>query len=242
MALLLRYMFTPWSGDRVTDHRLLGRTLQIFYDGAIISGPSLQGGLVGTSQALKVTLSPLTLDERARVWYAISKPYRLSVTYEVRVVNLDALTVEATTPVSRADRPLCRPGHRPMTTWRTVPVDEKWLFSPIGLRLVDDGHGAVGRRQGDARYPRPEWHLAPDRSQGSANTRRGDHLSRTGTTRGRNGCAAASVPRPTDGGPLRSLLSGAVGCRSVHRVPVERQQPAGPDRARGDQYITVTRP
>jgi hypothetical protein len=101
MALLLRYMFTPWSGDRMTDHRLLGRTLQIFYDGAIISGPSLRGGLLGTSQALKITLSPLTLDERARVWYAIEKPYRLSITYEVRVVNLDALTLDAATPVSQ---------------------------------------------------------------------------------------------------------------------------------------------
>jgi len=54
----------------------------------------LQGQLAGTNQALKVTLSPLTIEERARVWYAIQKPYRLSVTYEVRVVNLDAISSE----------------------------------------------------------------------------------------------------------------------------------------------------
>jgi hypothetical protein len=101
MALLLRYMMTPWSGDRLTDHRLLGRTLQVLYDEAIISGTQLQGGLVGTDQALKVTLAPITLDERARVWFAIQKPYRLSITYEVRVINLDALTVDAATPVSQ---------------------------------------------------------------------------------------------------------------------------------------------
>ena len=100
MALLLRYMLTPWSGDRHTDHRLLGRTLQVFYDDAIIAGTQLQGNLAGTDQALKVTLSPLTLEERARVWYAIEKPYRLSITYEVRVVNLDAVTVETVAPVS----------------------------------------------------------------------------------------------------------------------------------------------
>jgi Pvc16 N-terminal domain len=101
MALLLRYMMTPWSGDRLTDHRLLGCTLQVLYDEAIISGTQLQGGLAGTDQALKVTLAPITLDERARVWFAIQKPYRLSITYEVRVVNLDALTVDAATPVSQ---------------------------------------------------------------------------------------------------------------------------------------------
>jgi hypothetical protein len=101
MALLLRYMMTPWSGDRVTDHRIMGRTLQVLYDGAILSGAQLQGTLVGTDQALKVTLSPITLEERARVWYAIQKPYRLSVTYEVRVVNLDPEDAEHISPIAQ---------------------------------------------------------------------------------------------------------------------------------------------
>lgn len=100
MALLLRYMLTAWSGDPVTDHKMLGRAMQVLYDGAIISGLQLQGGLRGTDEALKVTLSPLTLEERARVWYAIQKPYRLSLTYEVRVVNLDAEAVERIVPVA----------------------------------------------------------------------------------------------------------------------------------------------
>jgi hypothetical protein len=110
MALLLRYMLTPWSGDRLTDHKLVGRTLQVLYDGAILSGTQLQGGLAGTDQALKVTLSPLTLEERARVWYAIEKPYRLSITYEVRVVNLDAEDVESVVPVSQRTLGYLGPG------------------------------------------------------------------------------------------------------------------------------------
>jgi hypothetical protein len=100
MALLLRYLMTPWSGDRLTDHQMLGRTVQTFYDGAIIRGPQLQGGLLGTSEALKLKLSPLSLEERTRVWHAVERPYRLSVTYEVRVVNLDT-TVQATRPPVR---------------------------------------------------------------------------------------------------------------------------------------------
>jgi hypothetical protein len=100
MALLLRYMLTPWSGDPATDHKMLGKVMQTLYDGAMLSGTQLQGNsLTGTDQALKITLSPLTLEERAQVWYAIEKPYRLSVTYEVRVVNLDAVTVETIVPV-----------------------------------------------------------------------------------------------------------------------------------------------
>jgi hypothetical protein len=99
MALLLRYMMTPWSGDRPTDHQILGRTMQTLYDGAILSGPSLQGGLAGSSQALKLTLAPLQLDERSRIWHAIQRPYRLSVCYEVRVVNLDATSIETRPPI-----------------------------------------------------------------------------------------------------------------------------------------------
>jgi hypothetical protein len=101
MALVLRYMMTPFSGDRVTDHRILGRTLQVLYDDAVLSGLQLQGPtLAGTNQALKITLSPITLEDRARFWFAIQQPYRLSVTYEVRVVNLDAETFDTISPVS----------------------------------------------------------------------------------------------------------------------------------------------
>jgi hypothetical protein len=101
MALLLRYLLTPWGGDRLTEHRILARAMLELYDRAILSGPDLRGNLAVTDQALKITLSPLTLDERARVWFAVQRPYRLSASYEVRVVNLDSEIVEQFTPVTR---------------------------------------------------------------------------------------------------------------------------------------------
>lgn len=100
MALMLRYLLTPWSGDRLTDHRILGRVMQTLYDGAIISGPQLAGGLAGSDQALKITPATLTLDERSRVWFSIQRPYRLSVAYEIRVVNLRSGVVDLTRPVN----------------------------------------------------------------------------------------------------------------------------------------------
>jgi hypothetical protein len=101
MALLLRYLLTPWGGNRVTEHQILGRAMQVLYDGAILSGPDLKGSLAGTDDALKVTLAPLSLEERTRVWHAVQKPYRLSVSYEVRVVNLDTEQQDLLTPVRR---------------------------------------------------------------------------------------------------------------------------------------------
>lgn len=103
MALLLRYLITPWGGDQLTQHRMIGRALQVFYDDAILDGAELSGSLAASTDALHVTLTPLTLDQKSWVWYAIQKPYRLSLNYEIRVVNLDSLDVSVLRPVlSRA--------------------------------------------------------------------------------------------------------------------------------------------
>lgn len=98
LALKLKYLVTPWSSSRQTDQEMLGRVMQVLYDGAVLTGPQLQGDLANTSTSLKVSLAPLTLEERTRIWHAIQHEYRLSVNYEVRVVNLasrDQQTVRA---------------------------------------------------------------------------------------------------------------------------------------------------
>lgn len=99
VPLILRYLLTPWSGDRVTDQRMLGLALQALHDDAILSGPQLQGGLAGSSEALKLKLAPLTLEEQTRIWHAVQQPYHLSLTYEVRVIRLDSSNVRTSPPV-----------------------------------------------------------------------------------------------------------------------------------------------
>lgn len=89
LALALRYMLTAWAGDRVTEHRIVGRVIQVLYDRAILSGTALGGAFANSNESLKLTLAPIGLEERAQVWQAIAKPYHLSVNYEVRVVHLD---------------------------------------------------------------------------------------------------------------------------------------------------------
>ncbi|EFL29118.1 MULTISPECIES: DUF4255 domain-containing protein [Streptomyces] len=99
MALLLRYLVTPWGGDPITQHRMLGRAMQTFYDDAILDGTQLSGSLAASTDSLHLSLTPLTLDQKSWVWYAIQKPYRLSLNYEVRVVNLDSAVDLAVRPV-----------------------------------------------------------------------------------------------------------------------------------------------
>lgn len=113
MPLLLRYLLTPWGGNQDSVQQMIGRAMQILYDDAILDGPQLTGSLAGTRDTLKITLAPLTLEERTRVWWAIGKPYRLSLNYEVRVVNLDSVSTRSAVPVRsrtldaavREDRP-----------------------------------------------------------------------------------------------------------------------------------------
>lgn len=99
MALLLRYLLTPWGGTESSRHAIIGRAMQVLYDRAILSGAQLVGSLAAEDHALKVTLAPLSLEERTRVWHAVQRPYRLSVSYEVRVVNLDTEVFERVRPV-----------------------------------------------------------------------------------------------------------------------------------------------
>lgn len=94
MTLILRYLIVPVAGDRQTEQQMLGRTMQLLYDNAVFAGTDLRGtaapdGLVGSNDTLSVSLDPLNVDERSRIWFAIQQPYRLSVCYQVRVANVD---------------------------------------------------------------------------------------------------------------------------------------------------------
>jgi uncharacterized protein DUF4255 len=99
LGLRLHYMVTAWGGDRLTEQRILGQVLQVLYDDAILDGTELRGSLAGTPTGLRVSLAPLHLEDRSRIWFAIGKNYRLSINYEVRLVDIDAVTELVAAPV-----------------------------------------------------------------------------------------------------------------------------------------------
>jgi hypothetical protein len=103
LPLILRYLLTAWAGDRIAEQRMLGRVMQALYDQAILSGSILTGSLAGLDEPLHITMAPLTLEEKARVWWSIQKPYRLSLNYEVRVAHLASQVAVAAQAVTRSD-------------------------------------------------------------------------------------------------------------------------------------------
>jgi hypothetical protein len=90
LPVVLYYLITPMTSDPLTSQTVLGKVLQVFNDNAILRGADLRGTLQETTEQLRINLEALTLEELSLVWYALSEPYQLSVTYLVQVVNIDS--------------------------------------------------------------------------------------------------------------------------------------------------------
>lgn len=99
LSLHLRYLLTPWGSDESARHVLLGRAMQVLADRPILSGALLVGSLAAEDQTINIVMSPMSLEDRTRVWHAVQKPYRLSVSYDVRVVHLDSDVSDNVRPV-----------------------------------------------------------------------------------------------------------------------------------------------
>jgi hypothetical protein len=92
MALNLYYLVTPFapSGEPEAEHLLLGKTMEILYDNAIVVlSEDVSGEEV--AEELRIVFCRLSLEELTRIWEALREPYRLSVCYLVRITHIDSL-------------------------------------------------------------------------------------------------------------------------------------------------------
>jgi hypothetical protein len=87
MALNLYFLATPFAQSDEADHLLLGKTMQVLYDNAIIF---LEDTLNDVFEELRVIFCRLSLEELTRIWESLREPYRLSVCYLVRVTRIDS--------------------------------------------------------------------------------------------------------------------------------------------------------
>jgi hypothetical protein len=103
--LNLHYLLTAYAsssstgGDGAHDdrvaQRLLGRSMRILYDNAVITRALLDHygitDLTADFERVKLTLEPLSVEDVSKVWTALNRPYRLAAAYEARVVEIDSL-------------------------------------------------------------------------------------------------------------------------------------------------------
>ena len=90
LSLNLFYLITPLTNSTDNDHKLLGKTLRILYDNAIVKGAALKGVLKDSAEELRVILNPISMEDITKLWSAFMRPYRLSMSYEVKVIYIDS--------------------------------------------------------------------------------------------------------------------------------------------------------
>ncbi len=92
LPLRLHYLMTPIREPQTAaelGQEVLGKVLQALYEHPVLRGVDLQPGLSPATLELTARLEPMTLEEISRIWEALDKSYRLSVSYEVTVVAVD---------------------------------------------------------------------------------------------------------------------------------------------------------
>jgi hypothetical protein len=94
MSVCLFYMITANTKNEQKDQILLGKVMQVFNDHRVLRAPFLQGNLAG--EVLEILFNPLNIDDINKIWSVISKskPYMLSVYYEVARLKIESIRVD----------------------------------------------------------------------------------------------------------------------------------------------------
>lgn len=105
LSLLLYYLMTPYARNdsnlgNATAHEILGEAMRVFYEFPVLPNEYLAGDLGEAREEIRITQNMVDMEELSQIWSTFSEPFRLSVLYEVSVVQLD------TSPESQ--RPLPR--------------------------------------------------------------------------------------------------------------------------------------
>src|SRR6266540_4741747 len=96
LSLNLFYLMTPYgpndpqTGNAVA-HEILGEAMRVLHEHPIVPQAYLADGLQDAREQIKIMLNTLNVDELSQVWHTFTQPFRLSVLYEISVVQLDML-------------------------------------------------------------------------------------------------------------------------------------------------------
>src|SRR5829696_2811529 len=106
LSLDLYYLITAYGTtmaqenfvDETAAHFLLGSAMRVLHDVPVITEqlktstdqPVLHESLRGQFENVKLSLESITLEDRSKVWTALTLPYRLSAAYIVSVVQIES--------------------------------------------------------------------------------------------------------------------------------------------------------
>ncbi len=108
LSLHLFYLMTPYALNdqqtgNATQHVILGDAMRVFHEHPVVPSAHLEPGLEDAREEIRIMLRALDLDELSRVWATFTEPFRLSVLYEISVVQLDMLPASERTMAKRVE-------------------------------------------------------------------------------------------------------------------------------------------
>ncbi len=147
LSLHLHYLLTPYAiNDQQTgnaaSHEILGEAMRILYENPVIPADYLPEQLAGAREQLKVMQSTIELEEMSNMWSTFAQPYRLSVAYEVAVVQIDMLSASERTMAKRVRQvgvPEVSAPFLPPTVEMITP-----MAAPAGASVIVSGRNLSG--------------------------------------------------------------------------------------------------
>lgn len=96
LSLNLFYLMTVYAANdaqtgNAAAHEILGEAMRVLYENPIVPEDYLADGLKEAREQIKVFHNMLDMDELSKIWSTFTQPFRLSVLYEVSVVQIDQL-------------------------------------------------------------------------------------------------------------------------------------------------------
>ena len=94
LYLDLFFMLTPYASNKMDEHKILGRAMQVLHDRSILKSTDVEvGGTVFSTldEEIRITFGPITLDDHTKIWSALKDiPYKLSTCYKVTTAKIDS--------------------------------------------------------------------------------------------------------------------------------------------------------
>lgn len=107
LSLVLHYLLTAYGAtddnglvNETRTHFLLGSAMRVLHDYPVVteslmtvnSPPNqiLHSSLRGEFEHIKICLDPISLEDLSKIWTALTRPYRLSASYTVSVVQIES--------------------------------------------------------------------------------------------------------------------------------------------------------
>lgn len=154
LALTLQYLLTAYAKkssatfqDDITAHQLLGNAMAILHEYPVLNNihdsdfdasldTQFAPELRQSYEKIKISLLPSTVEEFSKIWTGLSKAYRLSVIYEVSLVQIAPIT-----PAELPGPPVQRTSLRVTTIGPPTITSLSPVTGPAGGQVILKGQG-----------------------------------------------------------------------------------------------------